>query len=93
MAELTTLAAWRAAAGLTQAQAALKVGVSQPAWHDWEKGRRSPSLSNAVAIELLSNGAVAVEAFGFTEADVAGVSKLLARRRRAAARATEGGAS
>jgi DNA-binding transcriptional regulator YiaG len=40
--------------GLTQAQAAEKVGVGQGVWSAWESGARRPSRQSAILIDLLS---------------------------------------
>lgn len=39
--------------GLTQAQAAEKVGVGQGVWSAWESGTRRPSRQSAILIDLL----------------------------------------
>ncbi len=39
--------------GLTQAQAAEKIGVGQGVWSSWEKGTRRPSRQSAILIDLL----------------------------------------
>lgn len=60
----TPLRKWRDASGLTQKEAAARVGVSQTAWKDWEVENRVPSLAHAIAIEALTERAVRVEVFG-----------------------------
>lgn len=39
--------------GLTQAEAAEKVGTSQGQWAAWESGDRKPSRQSALLIDLL----------------------------------------
>ena len=45
----------RKAAGLTQAEAAERLGVSQPAYARWESGAREPSNENLRAVSALFN--------------------------------------
>lgn len=52
------LLGWRRAAGLTQAAAGQRVGVSQPVWHEWERGTRRPGRERAAAIEALTAGLI-----------------------------------
>ncbi len=51
---------WREQAGMTQAEAARQAGVSAPAWSDWEAFMKKPDLRNASALELLTEGSVAI---------------------------------
>jgi DNA-binding transcriptional regulator YiaG len=44
--------------GLTQAQAAEKVGVGQGVWSAWESGQRRPSRQSAILIDLLRQGKI-----------------------------------
>lgn len=44
--------------GLTQAEAAEKVHVSQSVWSAWERGARTPSEQSAFLIELLLKGKI-----------------------------------
>lgn len=39
--------------GLTQAEAAEKIGVGQGVWSAWERGLRKPSRQSALLIDLL----------------------------------------
>ena len=39
--------------GLTQAEAAERVGVSQEAWSAWERGVRKPTRRSAMLIDML----------------------------------------
>ncbi|WP_437679960.1 helix-turn-helix transcriptional regulator [Sorangium sp. So ce131] len=51
---------WRLRAGLTQADAGNRVDVAQSTWSDWEAGRKSPGVAQAVALERLTEGHVPV---------------------------------
>lgn len=53
--ELTDL---RERLGLTQAQAAEKVGVTVRAWLSWERGTRTPSPSAVKLIKLIDQGTI-----------------------------------
>ncbi len=44
--------------GLTQAEAAEKVGSAQGIWAAWETGRRKPSRQSALLIDLLKRGII-----------------------------------
>lgn len=44
--------------GLTQAEAAAKVRVSQSVWSAWERGATRPSPSSVLLIELLDRGSI-----------------------------------
>lgn len=57
------LRAWRESAGKTQTECAASIGVSQPAWADWEADRRSPHTTHAFAIEDLTQGVVSARVF------------------------------
>jgi transcriptional regulator with XRE-family HTH domain len=63
---VSALAEWRADARISQAEAAERVQVSQASWSDWELGRKTPTYENAAQIEIVSEGAVRLEAFGYT---------------------------
>jgi DNA-binding XRE family transcriptional regulator len=65
MASKRLLTKWRTKAGLSQAVAAERVGVTQPTWAGYEAGRYKPEFETAARIELLSAGAVRIEAFGY----------------------------
>jgi transcriptional regulator with XRE-family HTH domain len=49
---------WRKKAGLTQAQACVKVKVTGPTWCHWENGIKEPKLDRAEDLEKLTDGAV-----------------------------------
>lgn len=55
---------WREAAGLTQADAAEKIGAEQGTWGPWEKDKKRPSVDYACAIDRLTVGAVPVSGWG-----------------------------
>jgi len=57
------LRAWRESAGKTQTECAAAIGVSQPAWADWEADRRSPHTTHAFAIDDLTEGTVSARVF------------------------------
>lgn len=85
MEDLTTgqrLRAWRLAQEprLTLEAASTSVGVSHPTWVDWEKGSRSPSLTKAMALELLTGGDVAMESWGFDAEVIAMMRQIVERR-------------
>lgn len=48
------LAAWREEQKLSQADAGAKVGVTGPAWNDWEKNKRVPRGGYRKALEILT---------------------------------------
>lgn len=48
------LTAWRHKNELTQAEASLRLGVTQATLCRWERGKRSPPLAYAVLIEKLA---------------------------------------
>lgn len=48
------LAAWREEQKLSQIEAGAKVGVSGPAWNDWEKGKRVPQGGFRDALEIVT---------------------------------------
>lgn len=60
------LKAWRESRSLTQKEAALLVGVSQPNFSEWEAGIIKPGLRFALALEKMTKGAV--PAAGWVEA-------------------------
>lgn len=45
---------WRTSRDLSQKAAGEQVGVSGPAWHDWETGGRVPSGGYREALEILT---------------------------------------
>lgn len=67
---------WREGAELTQAEAARRLGVSQAAWSEYEKGEKTPRVDKASDIATLTGGAVPMEAWAEQE-----------RRRKAAKKA------
>lgn len=62
------LLSWRKAAGLTQLAAGKKVGVSQPVWHEWERGTRRPGRERAAALEALTSGLIKASEWDASEA-------------------------
>jgi DNA-binding transcriptional regulator YiaG len=44
--------------GLTQTQAAARVGVTQRAWLSWETGAITPSRQSLILIRLLDDGKI-----------------------------------
>lgn len=59
---------------------ATAVGVKHPTWLDWENGSRSPSLAKAMALELLTNGDVTMESWGFDAEVISMMREIVARR-------------
>lgn len=57
------LKAWRKAEGISQEEAAERVGVHQNTWSDWEGGRKSPRTDTALQLDVLTKGACPVEAW------------------------------
>lgn len=83
------LAAWRAARKDLDPKATLQscadeVGVKHPTWLDWENGNRSPGLEKALAIELFTDGALEIEAWGFDVKVLETIRSVIARRDAAA---------
>jgi transcriptional regulator with XRE-family HTH domain len=79
------LAAWRAARKDLDPKATLQscadeVGVKHPTWLDWENGNRSPGLEKALAIELFTDGAIEIEAWGFDVKVLETIRSVIARR-------------
>lgn len=63
------LRAWRDERGISQAEAAKDLGISQPAVAQWEtKGR--PLLLKALEVQGYTGGAVPATAWGYTEEQV-----------------------
>jgi transcriptional regulator with XRE-family HTH domain len=54
---------WRTGLKLTQMQMAGRLGVSQSALCEWERGKAKPSLSMALRLERESDGIVAASAW------------------------------
>ena len=75
-----SLARWRIRHGLTQRAAAGRIGATSAAWSDIEAGRRRPSLSLAIGIEVVTDGLVQIETWGHDARPIL----VLVRRRRAA---------
>lgn len=62
-----TIKAWRERAGMTQAQVAAHLRVSEGAASQWETGRSTPTQARALRLdELLGAGGQIVEACGYT---------------------------
>lgn len=74
------LVLWRASEGMSQADAARRLGVAQAAWAAWETGRKEPDLGNALALERLTKGKVRAAAWPSARR----VLDALAKRERAA---------
>lgn len=55
------LRAWRKAIGISQDEAATKVGVHQNTWSDWENARKVPSTEAAIRLDVLTAGACPIE--------------------------------
>jgi transcriptional regulator with XRE-family HTH domain len=69
------LVRWRKREGISQAEAARRIGGAQSTWARWETGHVRPEYETAARIELRSDGFVRVEQFGYD----AGPSLELAR--------------
>lgn len=54
---------WRLAAGVTQTAMAKELGIKQPAYCDWENGKRIPELHRRPSIERVTDGAVPADAW------------------------------
>jgi transcriptional regulator with XRE-family HTH domain len=52
------LKAWRTDSGLSQEQAAERVGVRAATWCDWENGKKDPRTDRAQDLERLTEGRV-----------------------------------
>lgn len=61
------LKSWRKTAGLSQEEAAEKVGVHQNTWSDWEAARKTPRTETALDLDVLTGGACPVEAWASEE--------------------------
>ena len=57
--------AWRLEQGLSQEAAAAPLGYHQASWSGWETGDKTPPLEVAARLELLTEGRVRVEHFGY----------------------------
>ena len=66
---------------------AKQLGVSHPTWSDWESGKKTPDLDNALKIELLTNGAVPLEEWGYVR-EAEDARKVFAARLAVATSAT-----
>jgi DNA-binding XRE family transcriptional regulator len=51
---------WRAASGLSQADMARSLGVSQPTYWAWEREDAIPKIEQGLAIERVTEGSVPV---------------------------------
>lgn len=72
------LKAWRESRELSQAKAGAMIGVSGPAWCEWESGGRTP-VEHRAALEVLTG----IPAEGWaTEREREAVEKALASRAR-----------
>jgi transcriptional regulator with XRE-family HTH domain len=49
---------WREAAGLSQAQAAKRLGIAQGTWSTWERGDKRPELEFIFELEKATKRAV-----------------------------------
>ena len=58
------LKAWREVRGLTQAQAAEQLGLSQASFSDYERGRKSPDVVRALDIAKATQDSVPVQSWG-----------------------------
>ncbi len=56
---------WRLGAALSLTEAGQRGSITPPVWLAWEQGRNRPSLLNALEIELLTGGRIAIEAWGY----------------------------
>lgn len=60
---MMTLAEWRAQQGLTQQEAAEKLGARRAAWSAWELREKKPSVEMAATIHRATRGRVPVSFF------------------------------
>jgi transcriptional regulator with XRE-family HTH domain len=72
------LRVWREKVGLSQDEAARRVGTSQRTWGAWEANGTTPEIDFAEAIEKMTNGGISMRDWARGR-----------RRRRKAARAAE----
>lgn len=49
---------WRRQEGLTQAAAALRLGVARRTWHQWEQGEIIPGPGNMIELVALTQGEI-----------------------------------
>lgn len=75
---------WRLVRGVSQARLTELLDVHRRTPHEWEWGAKIPSLMSAVRIDALTEGEVPVEAWGYTESDVAPLIAFGLRRARKA---------
>ena len=61
------LRTWRKGAGKTQGDAAEALGVAQPTWSEYEKGKKTPRTMHALKLAALTEGAVPIESWGQLE--------------------------
>ena len=57
------LRTWRRNHGLSQADAAAKLGVARRTWHLWEHGARIPEPDNLLALVQITGGAIEANDF------------------------------
>lgn len=76
------LAEWRAALPeeRTQTKVAAALGLRQSIVSEWESGNRRPDLTNALALEALSGGAIPAESWRHDREAIARVMDLAAQR-------------
>lgn len=74
------LYAWRKDRELTLSAAGDLVGVKHSTWSEWESGAKKPSLEKAIEVERVTDGAIAVEAWGFSAEQVTALRDFAARR-------------
>jgi transcriptional regulator with XRE-family HTH domain len=58
------LSDWRKTAGLSQGEAAKRIGISQPVFSGYETGRNTPRTVRALKIAEITEGSVPVAAWG-----------------------------
>lgn len=76
---------WRQSEGLSQEDAAEKVGVHQNTWSDWETGQKTPTTPRAIRLAVITEGACPIEAWADDDATRDGMRVLLQRLAGAAA--------
>lgn len=71
---------WRKTTGRSQERLAGELHVSQPALCEWEGGTRRPELPSAITLESLSEGAIPIEAWGYSTELIEHLRSLSERR-------------
>lgn len=61
------LAEWRTKSGLSQAEAAVRFGVSQPTYWAWEKDGAAPKIEQGLVIERVTECAVPITSWASSE--------------------------